>query len=221
VLISFGNVIDEEVNQVAIAIHRELGSQSFEGFVESVPAYSSVGIFYNGEIVKQSNPTCKTAFEFVERYLKNILDKLSLNDLKNINSAIDVPVFYRGEDLGFVAQQHQLTTDEVIALHTGRTYKVFMIGFLPGFAYMGSVDSRLATPRKDSPRKIVPVGSVGIAGFQTGIYPQSSPGGWQLIGQTPIRIFDITKNRPCLFNPGDIVRFHSISESEFAESNEY
>lgn len=96
-----------------------------------------------------------------------------------------------------------------------------MLGFLPGFPYMGTVDERIAAPRKNSPRTVVPAGSVGIAGIQTGIYPQASPGGWQLIGRTPLKIFDVMENSPCLFSPGDSVKFHSISKTEFEKLNEY
>jgi inhibitor of KinA len=96
-----------------------------------------------------------------------------------------------------------------------------MLGFLPGFPYMGMVDERIATPRKSSPRTVVPAGSVGIAGQQTGIYPLSSPGGWQLVGRTPLKIFDRKKESPCLLNPGDVVKFYSINKTEFEKLNEY
>ncbi|HLZ17054.1 MAG TPA: 5-oxoprolinase subunit PxpB, partial [Cyclobacteriaceae bacterium] len=134
---------------------------------------------------------------------------------------VEIPVWYEGEDLEFVSDRHGLTRSDVIAIHTSKTYRVFMIGFLPGFPYLGIVDERIATPRKSSPRTRVPPGSVGIAGFQTGIYPQASPGGWQLIGKTPIKIFDAGRTSPCLFAPGDPVRFYSIDQNEFERRNEY
>jgi len=110
---------------------------------------------------------------------------------------------------------HQMTVDELIRIHTGKSYRVYMVGFLPGFAYIGMVDERIASPRKDSPRMQVPAGSVGIAGAQTGIYPFVSPGGWQLIGQTPISLFDASKEDPTFFKPGDTVRFDPIGLDEF------
>lgn len=130
-------------------------------------------------------------------------------------------MLYDGDDLDFVAEQHQLSTEEVISIHTSRSYRVFMLGFLPGFPYMGTVDERIATGRRASPRSVVPAGSVGIAGMQTGIYPQSSPGGWQLVGRTPLKIFDAIKASPCLLNPGDLVTFYSINKAEFEKLNEY
>jgi inhibitor of KinA len=132
-----------------------------------------------------------------------------------------IPVFYNGEDLRGLAELHDLAVEEVIDLHCNKTYRVFMIGFLPGFAYMGKLDKRIATPRHASPRTQVPAGSVAIAGFQTGIYPLSSPGGWQLIGQTPKMIFDTRKEQPCLLQAGDMVQFISISQTEFEQLNEY
>src|SRR6185295_18336588 len=121
--------------------------QSFEGFVESVPAYSSLAIFYNSP----------ARFETVERFLKTLV--ISEESLKSHESVVEVPVLYDGDDLDFVAQLHQLSHDEVISIHTAKEYRVFMIGFLPGFSYMGSIDERIATARKSSPRTIVPAGS--------------------------------------------------------------
>ncbi len=134
---------------------------------------------------------------------------------------IKLPVYYDGEDLELIAKITSLRSEELIDIHTSVIYRVYMIGFLPGFAYMGRLDERIALPRKDNPRTNVPAGSVGIAGFQTGIYPFASPGGWQLIGHTPIKIFDIGKKEPSLFKPGDKVRFVAIDKNEFEKLNEY
>jgi len=209
ILVSFGNVIDVDLNRRVIALHKKLQQQSFDGFVESVPAYSSLAIFYHSP----------ARFETVESFLKALV--ISEESVKSSESVVKVPVLYDGDDLSFVAQQHQLSHEEVISIHTANEYRVFMLGFLPGFAYMGSVDQRIATPRKSSPRTLVPAGSVGIAGIQTGIYPQASPGGWQLIGRTPSKIFDVKRESPCSLKPGDIVKFYSISENEFNKLNEY
>jgi inhibitor of KinA len=121
-------------------------------------------------------------------------------------------------DIISLAETHELSVEEVISLHTAKIYRVYMIGFLPGFAYMGSVDEKLTTPRRMQPRTIVPAGSVGIAGEQTGIYPFDSPGGWQLIGQTPLQMFDATGATPCYLHPGDEVQFHAISIEEFKKA---
>eukprot|EP01136_Pigoraptor_vietnamica_P038048 Opistho-1_new@106825 len=139
-------------------------------------------------------------------------------DTATIANRITIPVCYDlslAPDLVELATLHQLSVEEVIQLHTAQTYRVYMIGFLPGFAYMGSVDERIRTARKANPRTKVPAGSVGIAGEQTGIYPLDSPGGWQLIGQTPLPLFDATRTDPCLLQPGDEVQFCSISLTAF------
>jgi inhibitor of KinA len=119
-------------------------------------------------------------------------------------------------DLEELVQQKHLSKQEIIQLHTSITYRVYMIGFLPGFAYMGEVDEKIAMPRRQQPRTAVPEGSVGIAGAQTGIYPFTSPGGWNIIGRTPLKLFDKDKEEPTFFKPGDEVTFYSITEDEFA-----
>jgi len=220
VVVSFGNFIDLGVNEKIMALHQSLCRNAFPGFLESVPAYSSLAVFYNAVEVFQIKGNFESAFGFVEAFLENVLGQLHpTGGLER--QVIEIPVLYTGDDLAFVAEVHQLTPDEVIAIHAGITYRVFMIGFLPGFPYLGTVDERIATPRKNSPRTSVPPGSIGIAGFQTGIYPQPSPGGWQLIGRTPLKIFDKRKEMPCLFQPGDLVRFYAIDQNEFEKRNEH
>jgi inhibitor of KinA len=220
-LISFENRIDEAINRRVMSIHGLLAQTSFEGFIESVPAYASVAIFYDPVIVKKNCNGKNTAFDWVKEFVERII-----NDAMNVSSEVRrekiiIPVCYNGEDLERLAMEHQLSTEEVIQIHTGRVYRVFMIGFLPGFAYMGTIDDRIATPRHRTPRTHVQAGSVGIAGFQTGIYPMSSPGGWQLIGRTPIKIFDPAKEQPCLLKAGDAIQFTAINENEFEQLNEY
>lgn len=220
-LVSFGNAIDEGVNQIVMALHQHVLKKPFQGFIESAPAYSSLAVFYNPIEVIQGNKEYKSAFDFVKEYLVKILGHDVGIEVDDKNEIIKIPVLYDGEDLSFVSNQHQLTIEKTIEVHTSKTYRVFMIGFLPGFPYLGTVDERIATSRRSSPRTAVPPGSVGIAGLQTGIYPQSSPGGWQLIGRTPIRIFNKNKSSPCLFKPGDKIRFYSIDRHEFERLNEY
>jgi inhibitor of KinA len=136
-------------------------------------------------------------------------------------ASIEVPVCYGGElgpDLGDVAAQAGCSEEDVVRLHTGRDYRVFVVGFVPGFAYMGPVDPRLALPRRSNPRTRVPAGSVAIAAGQTGIYPVETPGGWHLIGRTAVRPFDAARAEPSLFHPGDRVTFRSITREEFDEA---
>ena len=208
-LVSFGNIIDIHINERVIALHQALSKNPFDGFIESVPAYSSLAVFYRQP----------ARFETVRRFLDDLKPSEEASRLNQ--PLIEVPALYDGDDLNFVAEQHQLSREQVISIHASKSYRVFMLGFLPGFSYMGTVDDKIATPRKNSPRTVVPAGSVGIAGKQTGIYPQSSPGGWQLIGRTPLKIFDAKRGVPCLLNPGDSVKFYSITKAEFENLNEY
>ena len=136
----------------------------------------------------------------------------------NAGQLIEVPVCYEGEfgpDLDDVAAFGGCTREEVVTLHTGATYRVYMVGFIPGFAYMAEVDSRIRAPRRDVPRTGVAPGSVAIAGGQTGVYPAATPGGWNIIGRTPLKPYDVARADPLLFHTGDRVRFVAISRAEF------
>jgi inhibitor of KinA len=155
-------------------------------------------------------------FETMCSQLKQAADACTVAPTKS--KSVQVPVCYAvsmAPDIESVAALHSLDVDEVIQLHTAKTYRVYMIGFLPGFAYMGSVDEKIVTPRRSQPRTQVPAGSVGIAGEQTGIYPFDSPGGWQLIGQTPLEMFNMANEMPCYLQPGDEVQFYPITMAEF------
>jgi inhibitor of KinA len=134
-----------------------------------------------------------------------------------------VPTCYGGDlgpDLPFVAQHNGLLPEDVIGIHTGQTYRVYMLGFAPGFPYLGGMSERIAAPRRPSPRIAVPAGSVAIAGTQTGVYPMESPGGWQIIGRTALRLFHPERDPPALLRMGDQVRFRSISREEYGEAKE-
>ena len=155
-------------------------------------------------------------------YFEQIIDRVpaaaNVPGVTNRHHKIPVcydPVF--APDIMLIAEQKGLTPADVIEIHVSKIYRVYMIGFLPGFAYMGSVDSSIATPRLEKPRQLVMAGSVGIAGNQTGIYPLDSPGGWNIIGRTPIKLFDINSRDPCYFNPGDTVQFMPITRHAFEE----
>ena len=203
-----------------MALQQAFVREHFDGFIETVAAYNSLAVFYDVAIIKHRYQIEVTAFDFVRLFTEDLIQRLN-SGIATKPAAITIPVYYNGEDLETVAQQHQLSISEVVAIHTAKPYRIFMIGFLPGFAYMGKIDERIATPRLAVPRTNVKAGSVGIAGFQTGIYPLQSPGGWQLIGQTPIKIFDLQKDDPCLFKTGDTVQFVAISKADFDRLNEY
>lgn len=212
--VEFGNVISPELNQKALALAERIESLSFPGFIETVPAYASATIFYDVVHVRRAFPELPTAFEAV----KNIVleQSVGLWGSSAANSRlIDIPVKFDrdGEfDLEFVANEHEMSLDEVIATFIAMTYRVYMLGFLPGFSYMGEVDERIATPRRETPRTLVPKGSIGIAGRQTGIYSLASPGGWQIIGRTDAEMFTPNNERPCRLQPGDMVRFYDAAE---------
>jgi inhibitor of KinA len=214
--IEWGNEIDVSVNKSVIALFKVLQEANIKGVKDIIPAYNSVTVVYDTALLKKDAKT-KTVYEWVSREVGKLIDIAVIDTEKNAK-LVRIPVCYDislAPDLVSLAAEHNLTIEEVVKLHVGKTYRVYMIGFLPGFAYMGSVDERIATPRKKNPRTMVPAGSVGIAGEQTGVYPFDSPGGWQLIGQTPVNMFSATKAEPCLLQPGDDVQFYPVTITEF------
>lgn len=210
--VEFGNAISPEHNQKAIALADLITNKPFPGLIETVPAYASTTIFYDLVQVRRSFPNFPTAFEAVKNLVVNLTTDLVGSSCLD-SRVVEIPVKFDREnefDLGFVADEHGLTIDDVIRIFTSRTYRVYMLGFLPGFSYMGEVDERIATPRKKSPRTLVPKGSIGIAGRQTGIYSLASPGGWQIIGSTDVEMFTPKGEKPTYLQAGDEVRFLSF-----------
>lgn len=212
--IDFGNTIDEAVNKKVQHLFQQLKSAS-TFIIDVVPAYSSVTVYYDvlGLKTIHNNPF-EGAKDLVLPFLVEE-QPVSLSTPRQIR----IPVCYAKPyalDLEEIASQKGLLPEEVIHFHTSETYRVYMIGFLPGFAYMGTVDERIAAPRRSQPRTNIPAGAVGIAGIQTGIYPLTSPGGWNVIGQTPMAMFDAQREDPVLLQPGDEISFYSITEDEFA-----
>jgi len=210
--IEFSTIISEESHLKVMQWHALLNQHPFKGFIESVPAYSSLTIYYDEEISSQE----------VKLFVSDLLENNS-SSFGSTGTAISsnkhiIPVCYDpsyGLDIVAVAEEKHLSIDEIIALHTIQTFRVYMIGFVPGFAYIGTLPSILETKRKNIPRLEVPKGSVGIAGLQTGIYPSTIPGGWNILGRTPINLFDKTKE-PCSFlQAGDLVQFQSITKEAF------
>ena len=212
--VEFGREISVELNRKAIALAEYFAASPFEGYIESVPAYASTSIFFDVPTVRRAFEGYVTAFDAVATIVNTILPLLNAAEDDN-GRPVEISVSFSKEDaldLKLVADVANLDVSDVIEIFTAATYRVFMIGFLPGFAYMGEVDDRIAPPRKASPRTKVPAGSVGIAGRQTGIYPFESPGGWQIIGRTDVKLFDSASDRPCLLRSGDMVRFVSADK---------
>jgi inhibitor of KinA len=235
ITIDLGNSIDEQLNREALAIHDWLQAHRFSGLMDIITAYSSVSVFYDPAVVRVSKANHPDGvYGWVEGLLeqagKEVLGALvgrtfEGSDFRSAGSVVGdghsfrIPVCYDGEygpDLGWVAKQKGLSREDVIRLHHSGHYRIYMVGFLPGFPYMGKIDSRLEIPRKDRPVPII-AGGVGIAGIQTGIYPSNSPGGWQIIGRTPVRLFDWQADPPIRFQSGDQVEFYPISRQEFME----
>lgn len=207
ITIDFGNVISVETNERAISLAEHLAANPFPGLIEAVPAYSSVAVFYDLIKTRRAFPGDQTAFEAVCRVVRDVEVQ---HRGPTESRVVEIPVDFGPDaalDIDEVAKYAGLTRSEVIDVFTRDTYRVFMIGFLPGFAYMGEVDERIAVPRRQTPRLKVPKGSVGIAGRQTGIYPLESPGGWQIIGRTEFELFTPESESPCPLHPGDSVRF--------------
>lgn len=207
--IEFGNTINVELNDKSLAAAKHFESNPFPGFIESVPAYSSATIFYDLITVRRSYPEFPSAFAAVKSIAEAAVTQLH-KYIKTTGRTIEIPFNLDDEsapDLRESAKAAGFSKEEFIRIFTERIYRVYMLGFLPGFAYMGDVDERIAVPRKQTPRLIVPKGSVGMAGLQTGIYPLESPGGWQIIGRTTTELFMPESEAHCLFQPGDLVRF--------------
>lgn len=207
--IILGNGIDRTTHQKALRLHQQLQKNPIQGVTEWVPTYQAVTLFYSPEII-QYDQLC---FEVEKRWQQSKSQTSPVTTRR-----IDIPVLYGnqwGIDLEHVAEWNRLRVDEVIEIHSSSTYLVYMIGFTPGFPYLGGLSKRIATPRKKNPRTNVLSGSVGIADQQTGIYSLSTPGGWNIIGRTPIKLFDIDRSPPTLLQMGDQIRFFPITESEY------
>ena len=206
-LVELGDQISPSINEKVRELFLKLDHRPLEGVVELVPSYRSLMVVYDP--------------------LRTGLDRLR-EEILNLHQATDpslvpepktlaVPVVYGGEcgpDLEWVANFHKISPEQVISLHTGTTYRVYMIGFTPGYPYLGELPEALATPRRETPRTVVPQGSVAIAQRQTGIYPAQSPGGWHILGWTPIKLFDANQWPPTPLEMGDLVKFFPIQKEE-------
>ena len=212
-LVEYGDRIDLAINRKVRSMAVLLDQSPPNGIIEVIPTYRSLLIVYDP--AETEPETIQTGLETLEGRLADI----EIPPPKTV----EIPVCYGGEfgpDIGFVAKSHDLTEDAVIGIHSATEYPIYMIGFTPGFPFLGGLSEKLHTPRLESPRTHVPAGSVGIANNQTGIYPVASPGGWQLIGQTPLNLFDPTRKNPFLYNTGDRIRFVPISAETYRQISE-
>ena len=217
-LVHLGTTIDEATHRRVRAVYARLERQRLPGVTELVPAYTSVALHYDPQRVP-GDPEHESVSAY-HRLVALVMSAFTdLRDEEGVASRlVDIPVCYggaHGPDLEEVARRHGLSGTEVAEIHEGGDYFVYMLGFAPGFAYLGGLSDRIATPRRAEPRTAVPAGSVGIGGSQTGVYPMTLPGGWQLIGRTPLRLFDASRTPPSLLAVGDRVHFRAIAPNEF------
>lgn len=219
VVIYFGENVDELMLLHISTFNKALYERPFPGFLESVPAFTSLTVHFDSFIVIGYKALKGVrAYEKVIHYLEKLAATLVIDQSLAAQDLVHIPVCYDeifAPDLAYVAQYNKLSTDEVIDIHCSATYTVYMIGFMPGFPYLGGMSPKIAAPRKGVPRSNIPAGSVGIGGEQTGVYPLNSPGGWQLIGRTPIELFNAAHTEPSLLSAGQSVRFYPIDKDKF------
>ncbi|NQX71844.1 5-oxoprolinase subunit PxpB [Paenibacillus alba] len=227
----------KQIRQLAVYLEKN----RFEGFIELVTAYTTITIFYDSMLVYSYNlaqnarvkarrngiTNALLPYDIVLQHIETIMAQYvrqeNESQMSELGNIVEIPVCYGGSygpDLPDVAAYHQVSPEEIVRLHTACVYPVYMIGFAPGFPYLGGLSERLATPRKSEPRTKIPAGSVGIGGAQTGIYPFETPGGWNLIGCTPLALFRPDAHPPSLLEAGDRVRFVAISSEQFEQLRE-
>ncbi|ATV65517.1 allophanate hydrolase [Fusobacterium pseudoperiodonticum] len=220
-VIEFGNEISVDINKKIRKMMDDIKKENIDGIVELVPTYCSLLINYDVLKIDYS-----TLVEKLKTFLNNNLETAEGEEV----TLVEIPTLYNdefGPDLSYVAEYNKLSKEEVIKIHTGTDYLVYMLGFMPGFTYLGGMLEKIATPRLESPRLQIYPGSVGIAGKQTGMYPSMSPGGWRIIGRTPLKLYNPDSDTPVYISSGDYVRYVSISEEEYneilkkVENNEY
>jgi inhibitor of KinA len=217
----------EETLDEVLRVFQLLQRAAIPGVIELAPAYTSVAVFFDPIAVLKSNGAANGVFDELATRIRSTIVAAARRHRRGTAAAaprsIEIPVCYDAEfgfDLSHVAEHTKLSEREIIDLHSTGEYRVACIGFVPGFTFLAGLPKNLATPRRKVPRKEIPPGSVGIGGAQTGIYPLRSPGGWNLIGRTPLKLFDPSKNPPTLLHPGDRVRFRAITRNEFAAFGE-
>lgn len=215
-VIDFGNIVSHSLNDRIISLFKNLQKNPLEFMTEAVPAYSSLAVYYDIVRARKKIPEEKTVFDWMKNEVRQFLEN-EKTDTVFEKRVVKIPVCYEKEfatDMDWISEKLKLSPEEVIQLHTSKSYRVYMLGFLPGFAYLGEVDDKIVLPRKPQPQHVI-AGSVGIAGKQTGVYPFDSPGGWQIIGRSPLKFFNKEKKEPTLVNAGDTIEFYSITKDEF------
>ena len=209
VTVEFSREISEAVNGKIRFLASWLENERIDGVIETIPTFRSITVFFDPLVIKKKR-LCRLILAAMKGYTE---------ETSGEKRVFKIPVCYEGEyapDLEDMAKITGLDPDVIVDIHTSRDYLIYRLGFLPGFPYLGGMDERIEAPRLDSPRTAIPAGSVGIGGSQTGIYPLASPGGWRLIGRTPIKIYDPERKEPIFYRAGDYIRFVKITEEEFS-----
>ena len=218
--LEFGDDINEETLDRIARLNQSIKANPFAGLLSTIPAYTTLTLYFN-PVALINDPGLKgsTTLDKISRYIKSIHVETK-KDQQTQNQIMQIPVCYDpvfGFDLQELSSFYQLKKEEIIELHSSAVYTVYMIGFVPGFPYLGGLSEKLTTPRRQNPRAAIPAGSVGIAGQQTGIYPLETPGGWQIIGRTPLKLFDVNRQQPSLLKAGDKLKFEPVSLKEFEQ----
>jgi KipI family sensor histidine kinase inhibitor len=212
-LVEYGDIIDPDVNNKVRSMAMVMEQNVPEGVIEVIPTYRSLLIVY------EPSSTNPVKLQKTLKTLEARLDEIKIPP----PDTVEIPVCYGGEfgpDIEYVAESHNLTVEEVIELHCRPEYLIYMVGFTPGFPFLGGLSEKLHTPRLETPRTFVPEGSVGVANNQTGIYPVASPGGWRLLGRTPVKLFAPGRRNPFLYQAGDRIKFNPITAEEYARISE-
>lgn len=209
-VIEFGSEISEEINREIRFVTDALDGAHLDGVLDLIPAYRSILVNFDPLVLPARG---------IEDFVTALVKNRSKEAASSGGDVVEIPVLYGGEmgpDLDFISRHTGLEKDEVIRLHSCAVYLIYMLGFTPGFAYLGGMPKELSTPRLAKPRAVIPAGSVGIAAGQTGIYPVESPGGWQLLGRTPLKVFNYERSEPFLLSAGDYLKFVPVSAGEYA-----
>jgi inhibitor of KinA len=221
IVVELGTNIELDTHRKVQELSSYLEGNILQAMTEYVPDFTSVTVYYDCAQAASLLAKFRVAspYEVMQRLLEEILAKIKVKG-EHKPEVVEIPVCYGGEfgpDLEYVAKHNHLSPEEVIEIHSAGTYLIYMIGFAPGFPYLGGLSEKIAVPRRESPRLNIPAGTVGIAGNQTGVYPIETPGGWQLIGKTPLRLFNPKQSPPILLKAGNNIRFKPISHIEYQE----